>query len=87
MKQSKTSLHPSWRSWLWRNLCLDARLEAIRILLPYAYAHDIKIYQMDVNGVFLNRYINELVFVEQPSGLKIARNLTMCTNSRNHYVS
>ena len=41
------------------------RLEAIRILLAYACAHDIKLYQMDVKSAFLNGYINELVYVEQ----------------------
>jgi hypothetical protein len=41
-----------------------ARLEAIRILLAYACAHNIKLYQMDVKSAFLNGIINELVFVE-----------------------
>jgi hypothetical protein len=36
-----------------------ARLEAIRILLAYACAHNIKLYQMDVKSAFLNGYINE----------------------------
>jgi hypothetical protein len=44
-----------------------ATLEAIRILLAYAYAHNIKLYQMDVKSAFLNSYINEEVYVEQPS--------------------
>jgi len=43
-----------------------ARLEAIHILLTYAYSHDIKLFQMDVKSAFLNSYINELVYVEQP---------------------
>jgi hypothetical protein len=47
-----------------------AILEAIRILLVYACAHNIKLYQMDVKSAFLNGYINELVYVEQPSGFK-----------------
>jgi hypothetical protein len=42
------------------------RLKAIRILLAYACAHNIKLYQMDVKSAFLNGYINELVYVEQP---------------------
>ena len=42
---------------------LVARFEAIRILLAYAYAHNIKLYQMDMKSVFLNGYINELVYV------------------------
>ena len=33
-------------------------LEAIRILLAYAYAHNIKLYQIDVKSAFLNGYIN-----------------------------
>jgi hypothetical protein len=47
-----------------------ARLEAIRILLAYACAHNIKLYQMDVKSAFLNGIINELVFVEQPPGFE-----------------
>jgi hypothetical protein len=47
-----------------------ARLEAIRILLGYACANNIKLYQMDVKSVFLNGYINELVYVEQPPGFE-----------------
>ena len=43
-----------------------ARLEAIRILLAYACAHNIKLYQMDMKSAFLNGYIIELVYVEQP---------------------
>ena len=43
-----------------------ARLEAIKMLLVYACAHNIKLYQMDVKSAFLNGYINELVYVEQP---------------------
>jgi hypothetical protein len=47
-----------------------ARLEAIRILLAYACAHNIKLYQMDVKSAFLNGYINEEVYVEQPPGFE-----------------
>jgi hypothetical protein len=36
-----------------------ARLEAIRILLAYACAHNIKLYQINVKSAFLNSYINE----------------------------
>jgi hypothetical protein len=45
-----------------------ARLEAIRILLAYASHHEMKLYQMDVKSVFLNGFINELVYVDQPPG-------------------
>jgi hypothetical protein len=47
-----------------------ARLEAIRILLAYACAHNIKLYQMDVKSAFLNGKISELVYVEQPSSFE-----------------
>jgi hypothetical protein len=43
-----------------------ARSEAIRILLAYACAHNIKLYQMGVKSAFLNGYINEEVYVLQP---------------------
>ncbi|GKA03617.1 retrovirus-related pol polyprotein from transposon TNT 1-94 [Tanacetum coccineum] len=45
-----------------------ARLESIRILLAYAYAHDFMLYQMDVKSAFLNGFINEEVYVTQPLG-------------------
>ena len=35
-------------------------------MLAYACAHNIKLYQMDVKSAFLNGYINEEVYVEQP---------------------
>ena len=43
-----------------------ARLEAICILLAYASHHEMKLYQMDVKSAFLNGFINELVYVDQP---------------------
>ncbi|GJR03716.1 retrovirus-related pol polyprotein from transposon TNT 1-94 [Tanacetum coccineum] len=45
-----------------------ARLESIRILLAYACALDVKLFQMDVKSAFLNGFINEEVYVAQPSG-------------------
>nr|GEU35106.1 retrovirus-related Pol polyprotein from transposon TNT 1-94 [Tanacetum cinerariifolium] len=45
-----------------------ARLESIRILFAYAYALDFKLFQMDVKSAFLNGFINEEVYVVQPSG-------------------
>ncbi|GJW74117.1 retrovirus-related pol polyprotein from transposon TNT 1-94, partial [Tanacetum coccineum] len=47
---------------------LVARLESIRILLAYACALDFKLFQMDVKSKFLNGFINEEVYVAQPSG-------------------
>jgi hypothetical protein len=50
-----------------------ARLEAIRILLAYASDHDMKLYQMDVKSAFLNGFINELVYADQPPGFEDPR--------------
>nr|GEU86684.1 copia protein [Tanacetum cinerariifolium] len=47
---------------------LVARIESIRLLLPYAYALDFKLFQMDVKSVFLNGFINEKVYMAQPPG-------------------
>jgi hypothetical protein len=56
---------------------LVARLEAIRILLAYATSHKMKLFQMDVKSAFLNGFINEEVYVEQPPGLRMLHILTM----------
>nr|GEW47017.1 retrovirus-related Pol polyprotein from transposon TNT 1-94 [Tanacetum cinerariifolium] len=45
-----------------------ARLKSIRILLAYACTLGFKLFQMDVKSAFLNGFINEEVFVAQPSG-------------------
>ena len=49
---------------------LVARLEAIRILLAFASHMNIKLYQMDVKCAFLNGYLQEQVYVEQPPGFE-----------------
>ena len=43
-----------------------ARLEAIRILLAFAISQSVKLFQIDVKSAFLNDYIKEEVYVEQP---------------------
>jgi hypothetical protein len=53
------------------------RLKAIRILLAYTCAHNIKLYQMDVKSAFLNGYINEEVYLLV---LKMTRIPTMFTS-------
>ena len=47
-----------------------ARLESIRILLSIACIMNFKLYQMDVKSAFLNGFLNEEVFVEQPKGFQ-----------------
>ena len=45
------------------------------ILLAFACAHNIKLHQIDVKSEFLNEYINELVYVEQPPDFEDERQL------------
>ncbi|MCH82973.1 copia-type pol polyprotein [Trifolium medium] len=45
-----------------------ARLEAIRMLLAFSCIMDFKLFQMDVKSAFLNGYIQEEVYVDQPPG-------------------
>src|ERR671926_1445468 len=52
-----------------------ARLAAIRILLAYASHHEMKLFQMDVKSAFLNGFINELVYIDQPPGFEDPRYL------------
>ena len=47
-----------------------ARLESIRILMSIACTMNFKLYQIDVKWAFLNGYLNEEVFVEQPKGFE-----------------
>jgi hypothetical protein len=53
-----------------KNLCPVARLEAIRILLALVASKGFKLYQMDVKSGFLNRYIEEEVYVRQSPGFE-----------------
>jgi hypothetical protein len=45
-----------------------ARLKSIRLLLGEACIQKFKLFQMDVKSAFLNGYLNEEVYVEQPKG-------------------
>ena len=47
-----------------------SRLEAIRMLLAYASSNNFKLFQMDVKSAFLNGFISEEVYVEQPPGFE-----------------
>jgi len=49
---------------------LVARLESIRILLSIACHLGFKLYQMDVKSAFLNGFLQEEVYVEQPKGFQ-----------------
>ncbi|WVZ18673.1 hypothetical protein V8G54_005995 [Vigna mungo] len=47
-----------------------SRLEAIHLLLAYASIMKFKLYQMDVKSAFLNGYLKEDVFVEEPPAIE-----------------
>jgi len=47
-----------------------ARLEAIRMLLAFASIMDFKLYPMDAKSSFLNVFIQEEVYVDQPPEFK-----------------
>jgi hypothetical protein len=53
---------------------LVGRLEAIRMFLAYACHKRFKVYQMDVKLAFLNGYLSEEVYMEQPEGFKLSDN-------------
>lgn len=47
-----------------------ARLEAISLLIAYVSIMGFTLFQMDVKSAFLNGYIEDEVFVEQPLGFE-----------------
>ena len=47
---------------------IDSLWLTLTTVNTYACAHNIKLYQMDVKSAFLNGYINELVYIDQPPG-------------------
>ena len=48
------------------SFALVVRLEPIRIMCAYACYKNFKLFQMDIKSAFLNGYIKEEVYVEQP---------------------
>jgi hypothetical protein len=51
-----------------------ARMEAIRLLLDYAWSKNIKVYHMDVKSTFLNGELDEEVYIEQLEGFQLSKN-------------
>ena len=48
-----------------------ARLDTIRLLIAIATQKGWRIYQLDVNYAFLNGFLEEEIYVEQPDGFAI----------------
>ena len=44
------------------------KITSIRMLIALAAVHDLKIHQMDVKTAFLNRELEEEIYMEQPEG-------------------
>ena len=57
-----------------------ARLEAIRVLLAYACAHNIKLYQTDVKSAFSMVTSMKKYMLSNLPVLKMTRSPTMCTS-------
>ena len=55
-----------------------ARLEAIQILHAFAASNSFKLFQMDVKSAFLNGFIEEEVYVRQPSGFENSKKPRLC---------
>jgi hypothetical protein len=50
------------------------RMETIGLLFSYAFSKNIRVYQMDVKSNFLNRELEEEVYIEQPEGFQLSEN-------------
>jgi hypothetical protein len=48
-----------------------AQFDTIRLLLALSAQKDWKVYQLDVKSVFLNGYLQEEIFIEQPKGFEV----------------
>jgi len=63
-----------------------ARLEAIRMFLAFASYKKLKVYQMDVKSSFINGYLEEEVYIEQPEGFQLNNNGDyVCKHRKAHY--
>ena len=63
-------------------------MEGVRIFLSYAAYKDFKVYQMDVKFAFLNRILEEEVYIEQPEGFDDENNANMvCKLHKALYIS
>jgi hypothetical protein len=63
-----------------RPLPLLPVLEAISILLAFAGSKGFKLFQMDVKSVFLNGYIEKVVYGWQPLVLRVSSFQTIFLN-------
>ena len=50
-----------------------ATMEVVRMFLAYVAKKKFKVYQMDVKSAFLNRELEEDVYIEQPDGFPLTK--------------
>jgi hypothetical protein len=50
-------------------------MEAICLLLAYACSKNVKVYHMDIKSTFLNGELEEEVYIEQPEGFQLSKNI------------
>ena len=63
------------------------RLETVRLLLALAAKNNWKVHQMDVKSAFLNGYLEDEIYVEQPPGYaKIGEENKVCRLKKALYV-
>ena len=51
-----------------------ARITSIRVLIALAYIYKLVVHQMDIKTAFLNRNLEEEVYMDQPEGFVLSRN-------------
>ena len=63
----------------------EAMHKSIQILLAIATHYDYEVWQMDVKTAFLNGYIEEEIFMEQPKGFESEDISKVCKLNRSIY--
>ena len=63
-----------------------ARMDTVRTVLAIAAQNKWRVYQMDVKSAFLNGYLEEEVYVEQPQGYEVQVKSTKCIGRKRHYM-
>ena len=60
-------------------------LKSIQILLATAAHYDYEVWQLDVKTTFLNGYVKEEIFMEQPKGFESEEGSKVCKLNRSIY--
>ena len=55
-----------------------AMLKSIRVLLAIAAHYDYEVWQLDVKTTFLNGFVEEEIFMEQPKGFESEEGSKVC---------